>query len=495
MPVRLSKSRLTAFRQCPKRLWLEVHRPELKVEDESAQRRFATGHQVGDLARSEYPKGVLIAPDNDLARAKAETKEEISSARRRPIFEATFETNGILVRCDLLLPSRRGWHMVEVKSSTTVKDYHIEDAAIQSWVVEGAGLKLAATSLQVIDSTWTYPGGGDYQGIFRVEPVDELIRDLRDQVPQWTAQAMAVASGPEPALAMGRHCNDPFECSFQHYCESLCEPVDMPISWIPNLHASKRAAFEAEGVVDIRQVDLTKLSERQREIAEAYRGGKAVKRPLSPAVRRQFEGTRYYLDFETVQFGVPLWAGTRPYQQVPFQLSCHVEKPGHAIRHLEFLDVTGDDPSRPFAETLLKAIGKSGPVIVYNASFESTRLKELAALFPDLAPALEAIRKRIVDLKPVTREHYFHPGLEGSWSIKNVLRTIRPDLDYGMLDEVGEGGEAVEAYLEAIDTATAANRKETLRQALLEYCKRDTEAMIHVLACLESASPVRGRRS
>src|SRR5450432_3914421 len=138
MSVRLSKSKLIAFRQCPKRLGLEIHRPELRVWDEAMYRRFATGYQVGDLAQREHPAGYLIAPDDDLARAKAETQAEIASRRPRVLFEATFEAKGILVRADLLIPRNDGWHMVEVKSSTRPKDYHLEDAAIQSWVVREA---------------------------------------------------------------------------------------------------------------------------------------------------------------------------------------------------------------------------------------------------------------------------------------------------------------------------------------------------------------------
>ena len=172
MTIRLSKSKLIAFRQCPKRLWLEVHRPELKVEDQSAQQRFEAGYRIGELAQTQYADGILIAPDNDLTRALRETRVLINTSPRKVLFEATFQADGLLVRADLLVPVLSGWHMVEVKSSTSVKEYHVEDAAIQSWVARRAGLSLVHTSLQVVDSKWISPGGHDYSGLLKLEPVD-----------------------------------------------------------------------------------------------------------------------------------------------------------------------------------------------------------------------------------------------------------------------------------------------------------------------------------
>lgn len=484
---RLSKSKLTAVRQCPKRLWLELHKPQEKFEDASTERRFATGHQVGEIARSRHPGGLLIAPDNDLRRALAETRLAIDSGAQRPLFEATFESHGVLVRADLLLPERSAWHMVEVKSSTQPKFYHLEDAAIQAWVVRGAGVRLAATSLQVIDSSWVYPGGGDYAGLLRTESIDEAIEPLVDEVPHWLEEAREVATGAEPQVRIGSQCTSPFDCGFRRYCSKGLAPVELPVAWIPHLSASRKAALEEAGIVEMRDLPMEGLTAKQQEVAQAYLRGVPVIKPLGADVRRRFGGTRYYLDFESVQFGVPIWAGTRPYQQIPFQWSCHIEEPGKPLRHEAFLDFSGEDPSLGFVESLMTVLGHEGPVIVCSQSFEATRLRELADRFPTHAKALDAIVGRMVDLLPITREHYFHPGLEGSWSIKNVLRTLRPDLDYANLQGVSDGSGASEAYLEAIDPASSPERVEAIRRELLTYCARDTEAMIHVLYGLSGA--------
>ena len=414
MTIRLSKSKLIAFRQCPKRLWLEVHRPDLKIYDASAQSRFDTGYRIGDFAQSQHPDGILIAPDNNLTNALKETEKHLSNPHRKVLFEATFQAEGILVRADLLIPTNVGWHMVEVKSSTSVKDYHIEDAAIQSWVAMKAGLSLANTSVQVVDSTWAYPGDNNYSGLLKLHAVDEYIAPLQTEVPKWLADAQAVARGSEPVVKMGAQCGSPFACGFRTHCESLTTPAQFPISWLPRLHDSKRKKYEGAGYLDLRDLPFEGLSAKQQRVVQATITGEIFLEPLTEAEKQSVTGTRYYLDFETISFAMPIWAGTRPYQQVPFQWSCHIEQPDGSLSHEMFLDLTGDDPSRAFADSLVRALGKSGPIIVYNQSFEKTRIKELAMRFADLAQALEKIRDRVVDLMPLANTHFYHTSMQGS---------------------------------------------------------------------------------
>ncbi len=487
MQIRLSKSRLLAFRQCPKRLWLEVHKPELKTVEIAEQRRFDTGNLVGDLARKQFPEGYLIAPDNNLGFALRETQDCIRSKEPQVLFEATFEFAGILIRADLLIPNRDGWQIVEVKSSTSVKPQHLEDAAVQLWVVKNSGLPTNGCSVQVIDSAWTYSGQGNYAGLFRSEPVDEQLQPLLSEVPTWLASAMAVANGAEPEVAVGHHCTDPYPCGFMNHCASTVAPVEFPISWLPRIHHTKVARYEAAGFTDMRHLPIGDLSEKQRRVYEATLNNQTFLDPLSEQEKALFTGTKYYLDFETINFAVPIWAGTRPYQQIPFQWSCHIETDDGSLQHEMFLDLGGEDPSRKFAETLLATLGQSGPIVVYNQAFEKRIIWELADRFSDLSEALTALPNRIVDLLPITRNHFYDPSMQGSWSIKSVLPAIAPDLNYADLGEVGDGLAAQAAYLEAIAVTTTSSRKEELETALRNYCAQDTHAMIIVLRFLLAA--------
>jgi len=186
---------------------------------------------------------------------------------------------------------------------------------------------------------------------------------------------------------------------------------------------------------------------------------------------------RYYLDFESVQFAIPIWAGTRPFEQLPFQWSCHIEYgAGGRLEQKEFLAESNEPPMRQFAESLIAGIGIDGPVLVYS-NFERTTLRQLQLRFPDLEPDLENIIDRLVDLLPVAEQHYYHPAMKGSWSIKAVLPTIAPELDYKELS-VQDGIMAQVAYLEMINTSTKIARRSEIRTALLEYCGQDTLAMV-----------------
>jgi hypothetical protein len=175
---------------------------------------------------------------------------------------------------------------------------------------------------------------------------------------------------------------------------------------------------------------------------------------------------------------VPVWAGTRPYQQIPFQFSLH--KVAGSLEHSHFLDLSGQDPSRPFAEAVIEACGSAGPVFVYNAKFEKMILRQLATRFPDLAPGLDAVIARVIDLLPIAEKCFYHPSQCGSWSIKSVLPAAVPDLSYEQLDGIKDGGMAMSAFAEAIHPATTPERKDEIRTQLLAYCCLDTMAMVEL---------------
>jgi hypothetical protein len=481
----LSKSRILAHRQCPKRLWLQIYRPELAETDPGAAARFAQGAQVGEVARQLYPDGVLIAGD-DLRQALRDTAEVMARSPQCPVFEATFEHGGVLVRVDLLLPDGEAYRLVEVKSSTTVKDYHLSDAAVQSWVTENAGIPISRTEIAHIDTSFAYSGHGDYHGLFAHADISQEVSALSPEMPAWAEAARATLSGEEPRIAPGAQCHEPFECPFLAHCAPIEErPTGYPPEDLPRARALA-TELRLEGYTDLRQIPAERLSRPlHRRVRQAAVTGSAE---LDPAASKLLSAQAYprrYLDFETVNFAVPIWPETRPYAtQIPFQWSCHVEIAPGAVTHRAFLADGLDDPRRRFAETLLDAIGQTGPIFVYNAPFERRITRDLAGYFPDLAPRLHAAIGRIVDLLPLARAHYYHPEMHGSWSIKAVLPTIAPELAYEDL-EVAHGGMAQEAFRELIHPDTSVERSAALRRALLEYCERDTMALVRLVRHFE----------
>lgn len=479
----LSKSKITAFEQCPKKLWLATHRPELAQQDEGAETRFATGHVVGDEACRQGAGGVMVEAVPDLAAAIATTRALIESGHDGPIFEATFQRDGVLVRCDLLEPDGAGaWRMAEVKSSGGPKPYHAGDLATQIWVVEGAGVPLTGAAIRHIDTSFVLEREGDYGGIFADA---EMLADLAPIVAERggvVAAARIMLAGSEPDVDVGDHCESPFACEFSAYCHAhLPEGPKWPVTVLPHGGGKKWLAM---GINDLLALDpLTLTNAAHAKVFQATASGVPFHdRDGARAAMADWAFPRTWLDFETIAFALPRWVGTRPYEQVPFQFSAHVQGEDGAMRHIEFLSLDGADPRRACAEALATLPGE-GAVIAYNAGFERGVIVKLAAAFPDLTPALELLAARLVDLLPVARAHWYHRDQRGSWSLKAVLPTVAPALDYAGL-EVKDGGNAQAAYLEAVDPCTATDRRSALDSALRAYCGRDTEAMVFVARTL-----------
>jgi hypothetical protein len=286
----------------------------------------------------------------------------------------------------------------------------------------------------------------------------------------------------EPDVAVGAQCTQPFECPFQQYCRRHEPQAEQPLSWLPGVRTGELKSYiAAHPGGELRDVPDELLNDPQKRIKDVTLSGKPFFDAEGAARALQaHQPPAYFMDFETIQFAVPIWKGTRPYQQIPFQFSVHHIDATGALSHEQFLDLSGDDPSEAFAQALIRACGDAGPVFVYNAAFERSRLRELAGRFVTLAPGLTAICDRIVDLLPIAREYYYHPSQHGSWSIKQVLPTACPDLSYHALDGVQDGTMAGAAFVEALAPQTAAQRKAQIRQQLEAYCGLDTLAMVRL---------------
>jgi hypothetical protein len=479
----LSKSRIIAGRQCEKRLWLEVHRPELLDYDDSIKYRFDMGNRVNDVARSQYPGGVLIEYERGTTEALKETKRLLAEQPDTPIFEATFKASDVLVRTDILQKKHKHYELIEVKSSTEMKDYHVEDCAVQTWVVDNTGLPLKEITLGLINNQFVYPGQGDYQGLFKYEPMTTEVRALQPEIGKWVKRYKRVLAEEEPKIEMGAQCHTPYDCPFIKYCAG--PQSGYPVDCLPG-SSKVKDALKAEGIRDIRDIPARRLkNDKQEWVRRVTLSGKPELRPGAKQAISGLPHPRYYLDFETTAFAVPIWAGTRPYQTLPFQWSCHIEDPPGKFRHAEFIDCSGQPPMRPFIESFLKALGTKGPIFIYS-NFEKTRLNELAVIYPDVAEKISKVVNRCVDLLAIARENYYHPDMRGSWSIKYVVPTIAPQINYQALGEIQDGGAAQFAYIRLLEPDMLEEEKERLHRNLLEYCKLDTLATVELVKFFSS---------
>ena len=491
----LSKSNLTAFRQCPKRLWLEAYRRNDVANAPDAKRRMAEGDKIGEIAR------VLSNPNGDgrLIDIKAQGVDEAIRTTadiltdRQPVFEAGFEANGARCFVDILLPSGNDddpeWRIVEVKSSTKLKPYHLEDASIQAYITAKSGIALSSIAVAHVDSGWTYQGDENYQGLLTEVDVTEAAKAKISEIAGWIKEAQDVVAAPEPPLVtMGKHCKTPHECGFQHICRADQPQAEFPVEWLAGrLHKDIQSQQRLNPALDMRDVDDALLNSDQKRIKDATISGQPYfKQSGATTELEQHSFPLYFLDFETIQFALPRWAGTKPYQQIPFQFSLHRLDSHSSWVHSEFLDLSGNDPSRDFAEKLVEDCGSEGAIFVYNASFEAARIKELSERFEDLSSALLSLNDRLVDLHPISKRNFYHPSQHGSWSIKNVLPAICPDMEEAYQDLIGvqNGTMAMDAYIAATELGDMDPAKSKIAVQLRCYCKLDTWAMVRVWAAL-----------
>lgn len=484
----LSKSRLLSFRQCPKRLWLELHRRDLKQDSAATQASYRTGHEIGAVARRIYDpqgKGALVdaqVEGYDAALARSRSLLQAPGI----VFEAGASAEGAIAFADIMLPvtrkGRLGWRMVEVKSSASVKAYHHDDAAIQAFVFRAAGVPLESISIARVDSRWVYPGDAQYDGLLVEEDLTDEALGREPDVKRWLQDAHGVADLPEePDIRTGGHCRSPFECGFAAHCQGQEPQPRHAASVLPRVVGKVRSFIDENAVAELEEVPDALLNPLQRRVKAATLSGQPYfDAEGAAAALAPHPLPALFLDFEAIAPAVPLWKGTRPFQQVAFQFSLHRLESSGKLVHTAFLGTDGRHPAAALAQSLVAACGSTEPVFVYNASFERGQLLDLADAVPALGAALRGIADRLVDLLPIARRFYYHPGQAGSWSIKAVLPTVAPDLDYAALDGVKDGGLAMEAFAEAIRPTTTPERKAQLETALLAYCRLDTLAMVRL---------------
>lgn len=491
MATRLSKSRFQTGLQCHKALWLSVHARELADPiSEIQQHIFDTGTAVGELARERFGTGMLVAEDYTQPAQALDTTRRLLEDSPDVIFEAALEHGGVFVRPDALVRvGKNVWDLYEVKSSTKLKPENITDVAIQTWVLEGAGLKIDHAYLMHLDNTYVYDGRAcDLQKLFVAEEVTAAARTYIAEVPSRVAEMLAMLDAAEPpAIPIGKQCDKPYTCAFYGHCHAFLP--SNPVTRLPRISASLLDSLVADGIFAVEDVPLgyPGLTPEQRTVCELVQSGEPR---IVGDVEASLAALAYpihFLDFETFMSALPLYAGTRPWQMIPFQWSDHVLPENGELEHREFLYEGTGDPRPDFVDQLIAALGEEGSVVVYSA-FENSRLNELAAAFPRHAKAIAAIQDRIFDLMQVVKAHVRHPECLGSTSIKVVLPALVDDLSYEGLD-IAEGGLASLRYFQAATGQLSAEQCQAVYADLREYCGTDTLAMVRLLDVLRQGSP------
>ena len=480
--IYLSKTLFIKGLQCHKSLYLHKYRPELKdALTKETERLFSSGHEVGKLAQNLFPGGIEVPYEGLSHFEQLEMTQSLIKEGRDTLYEAAFCHDGVFVKADILHRGSDGWDFYEVKKSSHVYPHHVNDLSLQYHVLTGSGIPVSRAFIVHIDNKYIRNRDIDVEKLFSKVDLTEIVKDRQAFIAQEIAKERIMLRGKEPAIDIGPHCYDPYACDFKGHCWShIPSPsvfdyrdIGMPDSF----------ALYRQGIVKMEDVSPDTLGWRQKLQLD---GVLYQKNHIDIGAVKAFIDSLWYplcfMDFETTcRIPIPLFDGTRPNQFIPFQFSLHImDKPDGELSHYEFLAGGKVNPQKEFLEKLFAAVPRNACILVWNQSFEVARLKELADAFPDKKADIFAMIGNVRDLMmPFSDKSIYHWQFNGSYSIKDVLPALVPELSYDNL-EVSDGGTASSAWVRMIQSNDN-SEKETFRKELLEYCHLDTLAMVKIL--------------
>jgi CRISPR/Cas system-associated exonuclease Cas4 (RecB family) len=482
----LTKSLYTTGLDNVREMWYESR--DRITPGAGARWRMKQGQEVGQVARRHLRSSeavITVSPSTITLEDIQEVGEFVGGAPTsdqlqsdKLLFEVEFSTNGMSARIDILRPTYGGWKITEVKSGTmsekSDRKEAKQDLAFQVFVLEEKGYDVSYAEVAYVNSDYVHPDKGD---LFETMALTEegLLDEVRTKAPEFKE----ILQKPcPPDLPLSRVCKN---CKCPEPCRALPE---QSIFTLPGLYWGHMDDILDEGRATLDEVEgHERLKDRHTEYIHAVRADEIFIEP--DPIRDHLSTIKYpihYLDFEAIGYAIPEFEGTSPWQKVPFQYSLHVQDRGDAaedVKHAEYLHDDTDDPRRDLVENLIRDVGDQGSVVVYHKTFEKGILEDLCDDFPQYEDELENIIERLWDQAKIFKNwHFIHPDQKGSWSLKSVLPIFAPDLDYGDLD-VQNGMEAVIHYDEMVNEASPVAQEE-IYQNLLDYCERDTFAMVRI---------------
>ncbi len=316
--------------------------------------------------------------------------------------------------------------------------------------------------------------------LFTRADITAEVAELRAKISAEARAQLHMLAGPIPTVAPGPHCTSPYACPFLARCTAAAP--DHAIDELNGIRTTALAELRDAGVETVDQIPsdfpLKPLWARHRA---AVRANDII---VEPGLAEALAAYRYpiaMLDFETVSPALPVWDGCSPFGPVPVQFSVHTIHESGEVSHSAYLAEGQGDPRPQLAKALAAALEGAATILAWHASVEKRCLTELAEASPEHAPALLQARDKTDDLLIVVKNHLYHPDFRGSFSIKNVVPALLPDMSYDQL-EVADG-QAASSLLEAVlcrPEELGPSKCNTLRTQLEAYCEHDTAVMVRL---------------
>ncbi len=484
----LSKTKYMDGLKCPKLLWFEYNRKEdLPPVDASVQAIMDQGTVVGELAQTLFLGGIKL--QRDYMPDKQAEKSLEAAKLRKPLFEAGFVYKQAYALADILNPvAKNAWDLIEVKSSSGVKEEYYRDIAFQKYVYEGSGLKIRKCYLMYINNQYVRKGKIDPKKLFATEDVTRQCDDLIPEIEADIADMFeTIQKNDEPRVKISPHCNKPYSCLLKDMCWDFLPQKDDIFS----LYFGKRKAYE------LMERGVLRITDINKNVSLSYKQSIQVTchRTQTPHIDKKgikgfldiLKYPLYFLDFETINPAIPVYDDTRPFEAIPFQYSLYVVKNKGSKPECHSYIAPGDKgPREEILKQLKKLLGNSGSVIAYNASFEKTTLRHASEAYSQYQDWVAAIEERLVDLlAPFRGFLYYHPCQEGSASLKNVLPSMTKS-SYDDMEIAGGNTASIEYYRVTFEKDITEKERQRVYSALEKYCDLDTKGMVEIVEALDN---------
>ena len=492
--MNINKSKYCGYCQCPKLVWLKKNKSEEFVVDEDVLERASISNEICKLQRKLFGKHVdILSLVDDVANIEklVNKTNEVLNSKAKVIVDASFEFDGAYCVVDILKKEDVGYSIYRTKSSTKPNQHaYMVEIAFQKYILQKCGINVVNTYVINVNTKYDFKYKLNLNKLFKVTNVTELVDQEFKKVENNICNLKTTLEmKEEPKIDLNAGCHSPYTCGFWQYCSK-----HLPNPSVFDLYATsiqKKIEYYNKGIItfeDIKSqcISLDCIQNMQIEHTLENKETMFDKENVDKFLNKLWYPL-YFLDFETVQTGIPIYKKSRPYQPIPFQYSLHyIEKPNGEIKHKECLVEPFKDPRKQIAKSLLKDIPTNACVLAFNKFFEGDRIRDLAKLFQSKRKKLLAISKNIFDLMdPFSNGYVYNKNMGNSLSIKSILPALYPNdpsLNYENLNGVNNGNDAMVIF-QKMKNMTVDEREKAKRE-LLEYCKLDTYAMVKIFEYL-----------
>ena len=487
----LTKTLILSGIQCEKKLWFDLN-DKIKLKDKAI---FRSGNRFNDVVRKHYGEGLDLSDEKEHQLVIQKTKNAIKSNNINVIYEAGFQFKKTFIRADVLIRKGEKWTMLEAKASTSIKDINISDLAIQSYVVKNSNLNVVGNKIIHINKEFVYKGDENYKELIVEVDITKDVLIEEKKIEGLINKYLPLLKSSCPIKEVGSHCKHPYTC---HYLDR-CSPPETNINKVsykilPYCSKKIEAYCKTNKTDELKDIPKDLLQSSRKGYAENYhqiiQEAHIKNTPwVNKDISEQFKKWKmpfYFMDFETIQQGVPIIKNTKPFEQVPFQWSVHkLSEKGKALEEFSFIDFADQDIEFNFLKKLIETLGNAGTIFVHNHPFEKGVLNKLIEKpkMKSFSDKVDSIIDRIEDTLELTRKNFYSPEMFGKYSLKKIIKGIPTQISYESEDEdaVSDGGDAQLAWFKCTDPKTKPWEKENYKKELIKYCSKDTEALYDLI--------------